>query len=358
MKSIPVFLISAFLVFASLTAPGRTFAQDDFPPPGIFIPCCSTGGTGGSTGAVYGENGQSAWRQVWGAAPGDIVTFRFVLRSRSAGALHAWPQTTGGTDMQYVGDPNNIYEKWYWDTGQRSSGGTFCLDCPWQFVANSFNPWIYIDYWDSGDGWDVDLNVTNIQSPPRTLFSVLSDPDKDTANGISVGLAAFGGVMVSFQNVFGADPPLNIIFGTLGYGAGLIAYHFGVIAHDPWDGDYCSTPGFSLNPQTQADLDWAYSYDPTGYLITSIEYIEGYAIFAETAANRALSAASDGNMDCAWARRSEAVWGMNSMGVWLSYFNWNIQVIADENAGVADMSELYSELYSLDAAGTWLRGLQ
>jgi hypothetical protein len=49
---------------------------------------------------------------------------------------------------------------------------------------------------------------------------------------------------------------------------------------------------------------------------------------------------------------------MNSMGIWLSYFNWSIQVFADQNAGRADMSELYSELSSLDGAGSWLRGLQ
>src|SRR4029453_4636877 len=106
-----------FLVFFNVLAllvPVAAFAQgDDFPPPGIFIPCCSSGGTGGHTGATYGENGQPAWQPVWGAAPGDVVTFQFVLGARSAGSLHAWPQTTGGTDMQYLGDESNPYQKWY-----------------------------------------------------------------------------------------------------------------------------------------------------------------------------------------------------------------------------------------------------
>src|SRR5262245_30071588 len=80
---------------------GQALAQDDFPPPGIFIPCCSSGGTGGHTGATYGENGTSAWTQAWGAAPGDVITFQFVLRAKSAGSLHSYVKTTGGTMPEY-----------------------------------------------------------------------------------------------------------------------------------------------------------------------------------------------------------------------------------------------------------------
>src|SRR4029450_8876035 len=139
-----------FLVFFNVLALLMSvvvFAQgDDFPPAGIFIPCCSSGGTGGDTGATdgekgrraggpgahtgatYGENGESAWKQVWGAAPGDIVTFQFVLRARSAGSLHAYPRTTGGSDPQYIGDYSYPYQTWYWNTqGRRDQGGTFCL---------------------------------------------------------------------------------------------------------------------------------------------------------------------------------------------------------------------------------------
>src|SRR5262245_56534302 len=90
-SSLRALVYGALLFLSSVPS----WAQDDFfPPPGIFIPCCSRGGTGGNTGATYGENGTSAWRQVWGAAPGDVITFQFVLRAQSAGALHAWPKTT------------------------------------------------------------------------------------------------------------------------------------------------------------------------------------------------------------------------------------------------------------------------
>src|SRR5262249_37672214 len=122
----------------ALTLRAEAFAQVDydFPPAGFFFPSCSHGGTGGYTGATYGKNGQSAWRQVWGAAPGDIVTFKFELRAISAGSLHAWPHSTDGADIQYIGDPNNQYEHWGYNTfGRRDKGGDFCISCPWQFVA-------------------------------------------------------------------------------------------------------------------------------------------------------------------------------------------------------------------------------
>lgn len=274
-------------LFLALLSPTVGAAQDDFfPPPGIFIPCCSSGGTGGHTGATYGENGQSAWRQVWGAAPGDIVTFRFVLRSRSAGSLHAWPQTTGGTDMQYLGDHNNIYEKWYWNTGQRDSGGTFCLDCPWQFTANYWNPWIYIDYWDSGDGWDVDLNVVNIQTPRAKPLVDQFTKDKnqqyaDISGNLSRVFSAAGTLMAS-----GGERASGVILAGLSFGSWLLQRHFQRIANDPWDPDYEVPYEPYVDPQAEADLAWVcpdvQQNDNTGGWLTDLCWqMRGYSLWSE-----------------------------------------------------------------------------
>jgi len=174
-----IFILAIVMMCSTGSA---VFAQIDydFPPAGFLFPCCSKGGTGGYTGATFGKNGQSAWRQVWGAAPGDVVTFQFELRAISAGSLHAWPQSTDGAEMTYLGDQNNQYEHWGYNTfGRRDKGGDFCISCPWRFTANTWNPWIYVNYWDSGDGWDVDLNVTSISTPPqRRLYTA---EQKDSA---------------------------------------------------------------------------------------------------------------------------------------------------------------------------------
>src|SRR4030095_4708254 len=229
-----------FLVFFNVLAllvPVVVFAQgDDFPPAGIFIPCCSSGGTGGHTGATYGENGQSAWKQVWGAAPGDIVTFQFVLRARSAGSLHAYPRTTGGSDPQYIGDYSYPYQTWYWNTqGRRDKGGTFCLDCLWQCTANYWDPWIYIDYWDSGDGWDVDLNVTNIQTPKR---QVIPQAKKDAARekaGKQLAWATSIGVVGSQCRLWW---PACVGIAALSGAFALDSYRQSNIANDPPRSDY------------------------------------------------------------------------------------------------------------------------
>jgi len=335
------------------------WAQDDyFPPPGIFIPCCSPGGTGGYTGATYGENGQSAWRQVWGAAPGDVVTFRFVLRARSAGSLHAWPQTTGGDGMTYIGDPNNPYEKWYWNTGQRSSGGTFCIDCPWQFTANYWNPWIYVEYWDSGDGWDVDLNIVNIQTPQKSWLALFTDPDKNTAGGLSNAFSAMEGFWMGSGSVLaGSDWKLGAILGAASWVAGKLAGYYDKIHNDPWDGDFCSDSWGSYYGDTS--VSWVRDYDPWsgGWFITSIEQMTAAGNMASTAIDRAASAAAMGEIDCGFARRDEAMWALHEMGAWMGYFQWSLQTIADQNPDI-DMSAIYGTLWLPDWGKSFLGGLQ
>jgi hypothetical protein len=359
------FCVAAVLALVLATS---AFAQDDFfPPSGIYIPCCNGGGSG-HTGGTYGRTGASAWTQVLGAGPGDVVTFQYVLDSRSAGSLHSLPASDGVTDMTYLGDPNNPYEKWYWNTfGRRDKGGEFCISCPWRFTVppGVWNPWIYVLYFDSGDGWDVDLYVTNIRTP--VSFTVVTEAVKNTASSI-------GDFFVTFQNASGeisralinppynTDVPHSAVFALLSYAASKFASGSYRIANDPYDGDYCSPTGEWIDPQLQADIEWVRQYDTAsgGWLVESTPIIEAFLRRAATSADRALSAAQDGNMDCAWARRYEVYWNLNQAGRWMWEFRQAVAVTADRNPDMdaGARNSLYWSVDWMANVAAWLEGLQ
>jgi hypothetical protein len=361
-----IILFRAAILAALLFVPVWAGAQEDFPPPGIYIPCCSSGGTGGHTGATYGKNGQSAWRQVWGAAPGDIVTFQFVLRARSAGSLHAWPQTTAGTDMRYLGDQNNPYEHWGYNTyGRRDKGGDFCIDCPWQFTATDYNPWIYVQYWDSGDGWDVDLNVVTIVTPaPPPPFSIFPETVKATSGEIAGGFTEISYVMGQISRAFSTnvDIPHAAVFALLAYASSKFASGFYRIAHDPPDANYCAPTDEWIDPQVEADLAWVWPYDNAsyGWLIQSTQVIEAYGRRAGTSADRAMSAAQAGAWDCARSRRAEAYQNLNAMGYWMWYLQWAVKATADANPDMDSyaLGSLYGVNDWLAGTASWLEALQ
>src|SRR5262249_27495138 len=145
-----------------------------------------------------------------------------------------------GATLTYLGDPNNVYEKWDWTTGRRDKGGEFCLDCPWQFTAQAWNPWIYVDYFDSGDGWDVDLTVTNISTPPPTPTIKI---DKNRARTWALVAAGSEAFFVSAGTTFVIAGPLTfdipmtiaggIFVGPLQYIAGKAFQHFDKLGSDP-----------------------------------------------------------------------------------------------------------------------------
>lgn len=340
--SVFVFILFVLSTFA--------FAQDDFPPPGIYIPCCYGGGTG-SSGATYGRNGQAAWKQAWGVRAGDRVTFRFVLRTSSAGSLHAWPHSTDGAPMTYLGDENNPYEKWYWNTGRRDSGGTFCIDCPWQFIARADNPWIYIDYWDSGDGWDVDLNVTSIEF---SLAEPIDPQTKDTARRVGIAASMLGHVTaVSAALSFAAgNYPLFGIFSVATLGSLGASYYFERIANDPWDDNYAQP--YSWDLEYDSNYDWAcqavYDWDNIGWLrdfcggfVWINEVANGLAHATAVTADRVYSCDIVGD-DCRFWQRDNLRSYAQSTGAWYlitadyydilaSYVAWEISVgrYSDDN---------------------------
>lgn len=366
----PKWIILLVLVFLLSAADLR--AQDDFPPPGIWIPCCANPGGTGHTGATYGRNGSSAWRQVWGAAPGDVVTFEFILRSQSAGSLHAWPKTTGGTtDPQYLGDPGNPYQKWYWTTGERDSGGTFCISCPWQFTANTWNPWIYIDYWDSGDGWDVDLNVTNIQTPAPTQRNVVSPEKKAAAHAKADKQEKWGAALDVLTIPACAFIPFE---GCLAIGVMAKAFQLDAARLrnvDPWDGDYCTqydpvwnwyvVPGFQTLPEDGTTGPWGMAPYINSYMWNAT-VIDGLQDMIYVSTNRANSAWQAGDFGCSDMQYARTQWALQMAGQyyqnvatdiynfsWFFANYWNPYEDLGEGPGylsdyVYEMSQSYWEL--------------
>jgi hypothetical protein len=258
-----------------------------------------------------------------------------------------------------LGDPNNPYEKWYWNTfGRRDKGGEFCISCPWRFTVppGVWNPWIYVLYFDSGDGWDVDLYVTNIRTP--VSFTVVTEAVKNTASSI-------GDFFVTFQNASGEisraliNPPYNT---DVPHAASKFASGSYRIANDPYDGDYCSPTGEWIDPQLQADIEWVRQYDTAsgGWLVESTPIIEAFLRRAATSADRALSAAQDGNMDCAWARRYEVYWNLNQAGRWMWEFRQAVAVTADRNPDMdaGARNSLYWSVDWMANVAAWLEGLQ
>jgi hypothetical protein len=216
----------------------------------------------------------------------------------------------------------------------------------------------------SSGGWSCGfsgMTVTRV-APPPPLFSVLSDPDKNTANFYATFLSAVAGVWQgsALGFVLTGDVPLSVLLGAMAYGTDKFANHFHEIARDPWDGDYCSSPSFEIDPQTVSDIGWAQAYETItqGWLVYSIELVNSFAIYAETAANRALSAAQVGAWDCASIRRAEAIWAFHQMENGVLAFEWSVGATANQYLDTYDMSPVYNQLDGLNRAASWLGELQ
>ena len=80
-----------------------------------------------------------------------------------------------------------------------------------------------------------------------------------------------------------------------------------------------------------------------------------------------MSAATDGNMDCAQARKAEIYQNLNSAGYWMWYFQWAVLATADANANDKDnrramgddaVNSLYEANDGLAYTASWLQGVQ
>lgn len=366
------------LVLACLLYATGAWAQEDyFPPAGIYIPCCYGSGTG-HTGAVYGRNGSSAWRQVWGAQPGDVVTFQFVLRTASAGSLHAWPKAANWIDPEYLGDPNNPYQKWYWNTGRRESGGTFCLDCLWRFTVppGYYNPWIWIDYWDSGDGWDVDLNVVNIQTPQLPTKRKLFTPEQKDRYTHYSNVAKLYAVMAGGVAFI---PGVGPMFKGSAWAAGGLALLYEFFANDPYDGNYWTLAAPQIDPQLESDLS-QFCYEvyatPGAYwqakmcasFIISLMQAEAHLRALKVTNDRIESCIIDGAGCEDWQRswgvqlaQASANW-LYDMARWHEYLANTMELAGiddiDPDSGVNAISILRWYVGKIDDAVTTFQGVQ
>jgi hypothetical protein len=283
---------------------------------------------------------------------GDTVVLRVVLDEWELGPLSLSIVATATPAGLWWNGPDTPAGRWY-----HPGLGYWCLDCQWKAVAGDDNAGFWLTFVGS-ERFRAHLEVVDVIPAPRSLFSVLADPDKQTAEGLSTALTGASGVFAGSAIGFSADLPLSGAFWALSYAGSLFAGHFHEIARDPWDADYCSATTASIDSQTANDIGWASAYDPSGWLVASIENIDAYMKQAITAANRALSADQAGNEDCAWQRRYEALQALNRAGDWMWYFRWAIQVTADTYSGTYGDIGLYGQLDSFAYIAEWLEGLQ
>jgi hypothetical protein len=351
MKSIASFIFISFWLFWASTAHAQ---GNDFPfSPGVPSwgqPQLPSPVPGFDYSYGYAPGGEP--RQLQNRR-GDTIVMDYVLDWWGLGPLSTSVMSNAGNDMRWTG-PDDRAGQW-----SHSPLGFWCLRCEWRFQAGDDNVWIWIDYTGSSQ-FGAHLEVKEIipaPEPAKPWFSVLTDPDKQTADNISLFFSAFTGVMYGAAAGFGADWRLAGILGVLGYAGDKFANHFYQIARDPWDGDYCSEAQF-VYPQL-TDIEWLRGYDPSGALVDSIEVIDGYGNQAYTAANRALSAASVGAWDCAWVRRYEAIWALNRMGDWMWVFRWGLEVNSNTYANSGyDMRVLDEQLWNLGFTASWLQWIQ
>jgi hypothetical protein len=283
---------------------------------------------------------------------GDTVVLRVVLDEWELGPLSLSIMASAPPAGLWWDGPDTPPGRW-WHPGL----GYWCLQCTWKAVAGDDNAGFWLTFVGS-ERFRAHLEVVDVIPAPRSLFSVLSDPDKQTSEGIATGLTAASGVFAGSAIGFSADLPLSGIFWALSYAGGLFSAHFHEVARDPWDGDYCSATYPAIDPQTNANIAWASQVDPSGWLVPSIEQIDAYMSQAIVAANRALSADQAGVADCAWTRRYEARQALRQAGDWMWYFRWALQVTADTYAPIYGDIGLYGQLDGVAYIAEWLEGLQ
>jgi len=365
---VAVALVTGSLFF--LPADGRA-QGDDFPGPGGGFPTYPPGGT--TNFPVNG--GQWQWGGIkWGpvqitAFKGDTIVFDVVGNCRSCywrfAIMYSSPMISAGTDMQ-LEDPYTDGPKWhhFLDNGQDV---TFCNGrCRFSVKAGEDYPWLWLAFEGNSDWYNQIEIAYVIPAPPppqRPLFKMFTDPDKDQAQGISTGLGAMAGLWFGTGAILGAyDYRIGAIFGALGWGAQIMAGRFHDIARDPPDYNYCEpTPMFYIDEQVHNDVDWLRQPDydfAYGWLPASLEQIVSLGNHSQVAIDRAMTAAEDGNMDCANARRAEALQGLWYVGEYIKYFEWAITVTADAFAPWYDMSYIYSQREELERAAYFLQGLQ
>jgi len=228
--------------------------------------------------------------------------------------------------LTYLGDQNNQYEHWGYNTyGRRDKGGDFCISCPWRFTAQAWNPWIYVNYWDSGDGWDVDLNVIGISTPPpRRLYTAAQ---KDNAHlWYTISINATVGIGETAVVGCAVSPGLGCLALTVGTGiAGGFAWYFGTKVNDPWD-DWYQYPAEPVI-RDASEYGWWWTGDSDADALTYAGIvIQAYAEAGVTTINRASTCLAQ-NDNCAdWQiQRLHDIDGV--LGWWSRYASGDLEIL-------------------------------
>lgn len=333
--------------------------QPGFPPP--------PGDSNWSSGAVAGS-----FQTLWGVRKGDTIGFDVVLDGWGLGALYLAPMCSNCTSMRYLPPTDGSaspQEQWW--HGQL---GTWCLRCGWEAVAGDDDPQIWLDYTSQKDLWfaaHLEWKYTIPRPSFASWFKVLTDPDKQQAGGIANAFSDMGSVWTGASIAFSPyNVKLSAIFAAMGYGADKLASRYSEMQRDPFDWNYCSAVGWDYDWQAHNDLAWTWPYtDNSGtWLPYSIVMMISMGNAAQVAIDRALSAAQVADWgdssaeNCAWERRAEARSYIRTMGYYMWYFRWSIEVTANAYDGVWDSDSLWwymrSYLEGLGMIASWSESLQ